>query len=83
MTHSHQPRYLPGLQSNNTLLYPTLYEHISLKQNLRIWFSGRGEVISLCKKWKLMLRLNVQQKGSTHNLSLSQQEGTFSPGDSR
>jgi hypothetical protein len=30
-----------------------------------------------------MLRLNVWQNGSTHNLSLSQQEGTFSQGDSR
>jgi hypothetical protein len=29
-----------------------------------------------------MLRLNISQNGSTHNLSLSQQEWTFSPGNS-
>jgi hypothetical protein len=29
-----------------------------------------------------MLKLNTRQNGSTHNLSLSQQEGTFSPDDS-
>jgi hypothetical protein len=29
-----------------------------------------------------MLRLNGRQNGSTHNLSLSQQEGTFGPGNS-
>jgi hypothetical protein len=39
-------------------------------------------VISLCKKWKLILRLNVRQNWSTHSLSLSQQEETFSPGNS-
>jgi hypothetical protein len=50
-------------------------EDISLKQSLWTSSRDRAGVVSLCKKWNLMSRLNVRYNGSKLNLSLSQQEG--------